>query len=93
MIIFSASSSSSSSSFHQTYNYKIKKGRREKTRERNNNNNNTRQDVFKNERRKAASVTINEKINEDKIQYIAIYRFFYVCVPKSSAAESLSKQQ
>jgi hypothetical protein len=47
--------------------------------------------MFKNGRRKAASVTINEKINEDKIQYIAIYRF-YVCVPKSSA-ESLSKQE
>jgi hypothetical protein len=74
MIIFSASSSSSSS-FHQGYNYKIKKGRREKTRE--------REiiiiihvKIFKNGRRKAASVTINEKINEDKIQYIAIYRFF-----------------
>jgi hypothetical protein len=36
-------------------------------------NNNTCQDVFKNGRRKAASVTINEKINEDKIQYITIY--------------------
>ena len=46
--------------------------------------------MFKNGRRKAASVTINEKINEDKIQYIAIYRFFYACVAKSSAAESLS---
>jgi hypothetical protein len=68
MIIFSASSSSSS--FHQTYIYKIKKGRREKTREK---NNNTCQDVFKNGRRKAASVTINEKINGDKIQYITIY--------------------
>jgi hypothetical protein len=72
MIIFSASSSSSSS-FHQGYNYKIKKGRREKTRER---EIIIHVKIFKNGRRKAASVTINEKINEDKIQYIAIYRFF-----------------
>jgi hypothetical protein len=48
--------------------------------------------IFKNGKRKAASVTINEKINEDKIQYITTYRF-YVCVPKSSTAESLSRQQ
>jgi hypothetical protein len=78
MIIFSAPSSSSSS-FHQRYNYKIKKGRREKTREREIIIIHVK--MFKNGRRKAASVTINEKINEDRIQYIAIYRFsMYVCV-------------
>jgi hypothetical protein len=68
MIIFSASSSSSS--FHQTYIYKIKKGRREKTRER---KIIIHVKMFKNGRRKGASATINEKINEDKIQYITIY--------------------
>ena len=50
--------------------------------------------MFKNGRRKAASVTINEKINEDKIQYITIYRFsMYVSLRALLLSLSLSKQQ